>query len=97
MFEERYSLCSGGRPCRLVKSKIALRIASSLIALTRLATHADTKLYMKRRIAEGKTKEEAFHCLKRNIAREIHKNLAVNPCSDPLDSHRSIPTVDPLQ
>ena len=53
------------------------------IALTRLATDEDTKLYMKRRIAEGKTKKEVFRCLKRYIAREIHKNLAANPLLRP--------------
>jgi len=49
------------------------------IALTRLACDEDTKLYVKRRIAEGKTKKEAFRCLKRYIAREVHKTLVVNP------------------
>jgi hypothetical protein len=44
-----------------------------LIALTRLATDEDTKLYMKRRLAEGKTKKEVFRCLKRYIAREVHQ------------------------
>ena len=53
------------------------------IALTRLATHEETKLYMKRRIAEGKTKKEAFRCLKRYIAREVHKTLVRNPLLQP--------------
>ena len=37
-----------------------------LIALTRLATDEDTKLYMNRRLAEGKTKREVFRCLNRD-------------------------------
>ena len=39
-----------------------------LIALTRLATDEDTKLYMKRRLAEGKTKKEVHQCLVSNPA-----------------------------
>ncbi len=53
------------------------------IALTRLGTHEETKLYMKRRTAEGKTKKEVFRCLKRYIAREVHKTLARNPLLQP--------------
>lgn len=49
-----------------------------LIALTRLATDEDTKLYMKRRLTEGKTKKEVFRCLKRYIAREVHQCLVSN-------------------
>jgi transposase len=49
------------------------------IALTRLAVDEDTKAYMQRRLAEGKTKKEAFRCLKRYIAREVHKTLSRNP------------------
>jgi transposase len=53
------------------------------IALTRLATDEDTKLYMKRRIAEGKSKKEVFRCLKRYIAREVHQCLVNNPALQP--------------
>ncbi len=49
------------------------------IALTRLATDEDTKRYVKRRLAEGKTKKEAFRCLKRYIAREVHRTLVRTP------------------
>jgi transposase len=54
-----------------------------MIALTRLATDEDTKLYMKRRLAEGKTKKEVFRCLKRYIAREVHQCLVNNPALQP--------------
>ncbi|HZY57679.1 MAG TPA: IS110 family transposase [Rubrobacteraceae bacterium] len=53
------------------------------IALTRSSVDEATKLYLKRRIAEGKSKKEAFRCLKRYIAREVHKSLAANPPSGP--------------
>jgi transposase len=53
------------------------------IALTRLAVDENTKLYMKRRIAEGKTKKEVFRCLQRYIAREVHKTLSQNPTLTP--------------
>jgi len=54
-----------------------------LIALTRLATDEDTKLYMNRRLAEGKTRREVFRCLKRYIAREVHQSLVNNPVIQP--------------
>jgi hypothetical protein len=60
------------------------------IALTRLATDEDTKLYMKRRIAEGKTKKEVFRCLKRYIAREVHRCRSTTPSSNPRLTQRSI-------
>ena len=50
-----------------------------MIALTRLAVDEGTKLYMKRRLSEGKTKKETFRCLKRYIAREVHKCLLRTP------------------
>lgn len=53
------------------------------IALTRLATDEETKLYMKRRIAQGKTNKEVFRRLKRYIAREIYKTLVRNPLLRP--------------
>jgi transposase len=49
------------------------------IALTRSSVDEDTKLYLKRRIAEGKSKKEAFRCLKRYIAREVHQMLVRTP------------------
>jgi transposase len=38
---------------------------------------------MKRRLTQGKTKKEAFRCLKRYIAREVHKTLSQNPALTP--------------
>lgn len=41
------------------------------ITMVRLATDADTRTYLDRRVSEGKTKVEAIRCIKRYIAREI--------------------------
>ena len=45
------------------------------IALVRMRWHEPTQHYVDRRLAEGKTKREIIRCLKRYIAREIHKTL----------------------
>ncbi len=41
------------------------------IAIVRLATDPDTRAYLDRRTAEGKTKTEAIRCITRYIAREV--------------------------
>jgi transposase len=45
------------------------------IVLCRLAWDQQTKAYMARRIAEGKTKREVIRCLKRYVAREVFAAL----------------------
>jgi transposase len=45
------------------------------IAIVRLATDPDTRDYVTRRQAEGKTKSEAIRCLGRYIAREVFNAL----------------------
>jgi len=45
------------------------------IAIVRLATDPDTRAYLARRTAEGKTKTEAIRCIKRYIAREVFAAL----------------------
>ena len=45
------------------------------IAIVRLATDQDTRDYVTKRQAEGKTKSEAIRCLKRYIAREVFNAL----------------------
>ncbi len=48
------------------------------------ATHdEETKAYVVRRLAEGKTKREIIRCLKRHIAREIFVHLT-NPAVVPV-------------
>lgn len=49
--------------------------ALHLIVINRLRWHADTKAYVARRTAEGKTKKEIIRCLKRAVVREIYTAL----------------------
>jgi hypothetical protein len=60
--------------------------------------HQPTLDYVRRRIAEGKSKREIICCLKRFVAREILAISAVAPkpsaqCKSPLDLYRSIGAV----
>jgi transposase len=52
--------------------------ALHMIALTRLRYCPQTRAYLDRRTAEGKTKREIIRCLKRYIAREIHHSLTAD-------------------
>jgi len=45
------------------------------IVLCRLAWDHQTKAYMARRVAEGKTKKEVIRCLKRYVSREVYVAL----------------------
>lgn len=45
------------------------------IVITRTVYDQRTRHYIARRIEEGRTKKEAFRCLKRYIAREIYQQL----------------------
>ena len=45
------------------------------IALTRMASDADTRAYVQRRTKEGLSKREVMRCLKRYIARELFPDL----------------------
>jgi transposase len=40
-----------------------------------MRTHRPTRDYVRRRIAEGRSKPEIIRCLKRFVAREIYGNL----------------------
>lgn len=48
------------------------------IAIVRMATDPETRDYVQRRTAEGKTKKDILRCLKRAIAREVF-HLITNP------------------
>ena len=48
------------------------------IAMVRLCTDASTRAYAPRRQTDGKTRRETIRCLKRYIAREVHR-LLTNP------------------
>ncbi|WP_420436874.1 IS110 family transposase [Candidatus Poriferisocius sp.] len=49
--------------------------ALHMIVIVRLRYCEQTRSYLDRRVAEGKTKKEAIRCLKRYIAREIYRTL----------------------
>jgi hypothetical protein len=49
------------------------------IVLTRMRTDPSTRAYAERRTAQGLSKREIIRCLKRYLAREIHRRLAVPP------------------
>jgi transposase len=59
------------------------------IAMVRLTCDPQTKEYLARRTAEGKTKREIMRCLKRYIAREVFGHLT-NPATVPAGSHLRI-------
>ena len=45
------------------------------IVITRMVYDPRTREYIDRRMKEGRTKKEAFRCLKRYIAREVYNHL----------------------
>jgi transposase len=45
------------------------------IVLTRMSNHPETRAYVTRRRAEGKGTAEIMRCLKRYVARQVHKHL----------------------
>jgi transposase len=52
-----------------------LNRALHTVAITRARCDEDTKIYIKRRLAEGKSEREARRCLKRYIARHLFRLL----------------------
>lgn len=53
-----------------------LNRALNTIVLTRMRTDPDTRAYIARRLAEGKTTKEIRRCLKRYVGRQIFRTLA---------------------
>jgi hypothetical protein len=49
--------------------------SAAVVLVVRMGRHQPTRDYLARRLAEGKTKNEAMRCLKRYIAREIFHTL----------------------
>ena len=47
------------------------------VVIVRMRWHEPTKAYVARRTAEGKTKREIMRCLKRYVAREVFRSIAV--------------------
>jgi|tagenome__1003787_1003787.scaffolds.fasta_scaffold20868668_2 transposase len=52
-----------------------LNRALHTIAITRAARDPETRAYLQRKIAEGKTRKQAIRCLKRHLARRFHRLL----------------------
>jgi transposase len=60
-----------------------LNRAIHIIALCRARHDPQTRAYLARKHAEGKTKREALRCLKRHLARHIWQILYADPTSQP--------------
>jgi transposase len=56
-----------------------LNRALHVIAITRARIDPQTRAYLDRKQAKGKTKREALRCLKRHLARHVHQLLSVPP------------------
>jgi len=56
-----------------------LNRALHVIAITRARIDPQTRAYMERKRAEGKTNREALRCLKRHVARRVHRLLSMPP------------------
>jgi transposase len=62
-----------------------LNQALHMAIITRMTHHDDTRSYVERRTQEGKTKREIRRCLKRYLARRIHRHLTRAYTQTPLD------------
>ena len=58
-----------------------LNRALHTIALTRARIDPETRAYLERKRAEGKSNREALRCLKRHLARRIHGLLSLPPAT----------------
>ncbi|WP_420436031.1 IS110 family transposase [Candidatus Poriferisocius sp.] len=66
--------------------------ALRMIVIVRLRYCEQTRSYLNRRVAEGKTKKEAIRCLKRYIAPELAPSEPTSPPSQPaLHIYRNVP------
>jgi transposase len=73
---------SSGKQQRHRLSRSGDRQANSAlwrIVISRLSHDQNTRRYLQRRLAEGKTKTEAIRCLKRYVARELYYRLPQEP------------------
>jgi transposase len=57
----------------------ALNRALHLVIITRCRQHPETRAYITRRVAQGKTSREARRCLKRYLARHLYRILENPP------------------
>lgn len=56
-----------------------LNRALHVIAITRARIDPQTRVYLERKRAEGKSNREALRCLKRHLARHVHRLLSAPP------------------
>jgi transposase len=72
-----------------------LNRAIHIIAISRAKTDPETKAYLDRKQAEGKTKLEAIRCLKRHLARRIYRLLYTTqtPAAPAVVINRSNPQI----
>jgi transposase len=56
-----------------------LNRALHVIAVTRARIDPQTRAYLERKRAEGKSRREALRCLKRHLARQVHRLLSMPP------------------
>jgi transposase len=56
-----------------------LNRALHVIAITRARIDPETQAYLERKRREGKTNREALRCLKRHLARRVHRLLSTPP------------------
>ena len=72
-----------------------LNRAIHIIALSRARTDPETRAYLARKHAAGKTKREAIRCLKRHLARRIWRllNTTQTPAAPPVQITRSNPQI----
>jgi transposase len=56
-----------------------LNRALHTIAVTRARIDPQTRAYLERKRSEGKSNREALRCLKRHLARQVHRLLSMPP------------------
>ncbi len=56
--------------------------ALHMAVVVRMTHHAETRAYVERRVAEGRTKREIRRILKRYLARQIHRALTAASRAD---------------
>jgi transposase len=55
-----------------------LNHALYFVAVTRCRLDDETRVFMERKLSEGKTKKEAIRCLKRHLANVVYRNLVAD-------------------
>ena len=81
---------SSGKTTRYRLNRAGDRQASAAlhrVVVTRMRCHEETKAYVERRTAEGKTKPEIIRCLKRYLARHVYRCILPAATARPLTQH----------